>query len=79
MVRNLTEYLNRNYVNDEKLEQVVSTMTKTLYNPEVERQGRYAEKLEIAKRLILKGMDMQTISEITRLSLDEIKRLNTSN
>ena len=38
-IQNLVEYLNRNYFNDEKIEEEVSTMTKTLYDPEVERKG----------------------------------------
>lgn len=38
-IQNLVEYLNRNYFNDDKLEEEVSTMTKTLYDPEVERKG----------------------------------------
>lgn len=38
-IQNLVEYLNRNYFNDEKIEEEVNTMTKTLYDPEVERKG----------------------------------------
>ena len=38
-IQNLVEYLNRNYFNDEKIEEEVITMTKTLYDPEVERKG----------------------------------------
>ncbi len=38
-IQNLIEYLNRNYFNDDRLEEEVSTMTKTLYDPEVEKRG----------------------------------------
>jgi len=38
-IQNLIEYLNRNYLNDDILEKEVNTMTKTLYDPEVERKG----------------------------------------
>ena len=33
------EYLNRNYMNDENIEGEVTKMTKTLYDPEVEKRG----------------------------------------
>ena len=38
-INNLIEYLNRNYFNDDRLEEEVNTMTKTLYDPEVEKRG----------------------------------------
>ena len=38
-INNLIEYLNRNYLNDDRLEEEVNTMTKTLYDPEVEKRG----------------------------------------
>lgn len=38
-IQNLIEYLNRNYFNDEELEDEVNRMTKTLYDPEVEERG----------------------------------------
>ena len=38
-IQNLIEYLNRNYMNDENIEGEVTKMTKTLYNPEVEKRG----------------------------------------
>ena len=68
-IQNLIEYLNRNYFNDDKLEEEVITMTKSLYDLEVEKQGiqkgieqgiKQGEKnksIEIAKKGILKGLD----------------------
>ena len=38
-IQNLTEYLNRNYISDKNLEEEVSIMTKSLYDPEVEKRG----------------------------------------
>ena len=38
-IQNLIEYLNQNYIEDESLEEEVSIMTKTLYDPEVEKRG----------------------------------------
>ena len=38
-INNLIEYLNRNYLNDDRLEEEVNIMTKTLYDPEVEKRG----------------------------------------
>lgn len=38
-IQNLIEYLNRVYFNDENIEKEVEDMTKTLYDPEVEKRG----------------------------------------
>ncbi len=38
-IQNLIEYLNRNFIKDEILENEVSRMTKILYDPEVEKRG----------------------------------------
>ena len=37
------------------------------------KEGREEEKMETALRMFAKGMDMDSISEITGLSLDEIR------
>ena len=37
-IQNLIEYLNRNYIDDENLEKEVNIMTKSLYDPEVEKK-----------------------------------------
>ena len=88
-IQNLIEYLNRNYFNDDKLEEEVITMTKSLYDQEVEKQGiqkgieqgikqgiKQGEKkksIEIAKKGILKGLDNETIMDLTELSIEEIE------
>ena len=55
-INNLIEYLNRNYFNDDRLEEEMNTMTKTLYDPEVEKRGIEIgiinTKIENAKKLV---------------------------
>ena len=86
-IQNLIEYLNRNYMNDENIENEVTTMTKTLYDPEVEKrgiekgreegreEGRKEEKIKIARNMKLSGLDTNTIAKITNLSEGEINKL----
>ena len=82
-IQNLIEYLNRNYMNDENIENEVTTMTKTLYDPEVEKrgiekgreEGRKEEKIKIARNMKLSGLDTNTIAKVTNLSEDEIDKL----
>ena len=38
-------------------------------------EGEKEKQLEIAKKMINKGMDLSTISELTGLSVEEIKKL----
>ncbi|MGL5749126.1 MAG: hypothetical protein ACRCXT_01265 [Paraclostridium sp.] len=45
-IQNLIEYLNRNYLNDDRLEEEVNSMTKTLYDPEVEKRGIEKGRIE---------------------------------
>ena len=82
-VQNLIEYLNRNYLNDKKLEDEVIKMTKTLYDPEVEKRGRAEgreegikeKQIESAKKMLKKGFSMEDIMEITGLTMQEIDRI----
>ena len=86
-IQNLIEYLSRNYFNDEILEKEVNTMTKTLYDPEVERrgiqrgieqgieQGERIKALEIAKNLLELGMNVEQIVHVTKLCKEEILTL----
>ena len=86
-IQNLIEYLNRNYFNDDKLEEEVITMTKSLYDPEVEKQGiqkgieqgikqgiKQGEKkksIEIAKKGLLKGI-LKGLDNETIMDLTEL-------
>ena len=85
-INNLIEYLNRNYLNDSRLEEEVNTMTKKLYDPEVEKrgiekgiqqgiqQGIIDERLKNAKNL-LDILDDETISIKLNLELETVKKL----
>lgn len=77
-INNLIEYLNRNYLNDDRLEKEVNIMTKTLYDPEVEKrgieQGKNIEKIENAKNL-LDILDDETISQRLKLDKDIVAKL----
>lgn len=78
----LSWILNRNYLKDDKLEEEVDTMTKTLYDPEVEKkgfeQGVLASKLETAKNL-LDILDDETISSKINLDIEIVKKLRLEN
>lgn len=81
-IQNLIEYLNRNYLHDEKLEEEVITMTKSLYDPAVERKGieqgikkgTMDTKIENAKNL-LDILDDETIAVKIGLDIDIVKKL----
>ena len=57
-IQNLTEYLNRNYISDKNLEEEVSIMTKSLYDPEVEKRGieKLFSKLSNKTQYVLLGV-----------------------
>ena len=85
-VGNLFEYLNDKYGDDKKLNEEVVKMTKTLYDPEVEKRGiekgieKGEEKkaIETARIAIKKGLNDDLISELTGLSFEEIKCIRQS-
>ncbi|MEX0087542.1 hypothetical protein AB2T81_11850 [Clostridium butyricum] len=74
------------YGDDKKLNEEVMNMTKTLYDPEVEKRGiekgieKGEEKkaIETARIAIKKGLNDDLISELTGLSFEEIKRIRES-
>ncbi|MBW6411566.1 hypothetical protein [Clostridium weizhouense] len=70
-IQNLIEYLNRNYFNDKRLEEEV-TMTKTLYDPIVEKKRIEKKAKETAIKAIKMGMTNEVINELTGLSDKEI-------
>ena len=81
-VSNLFEYLNNKYGDDEKLNEEVLKMTKTLYDPEVEKKGieKGVEKkaIETAKVAIKKGFSNELIYELTGLTEEEINIIRQS-
>jgi hypothetical protein len=78
-IQNLIEYLNRNYFNDDKLEEEVITMTKTLYDPEVEKKGiEKGEKkkaLEMALEMLKDNEPIEKIIKYSKLSKEEILKI----
>lgn len=64
------EYLNKRYGNDEKLEEEVKAMTKTLYDPAVAEKA----KLEVAKKLISLGFTLEKIAEVIELPKEKIEK-----
>lgn len=78
-VENLMEYLNRKYVDDDKIRIEVRNMIKTLYDPIVEKKGiekgEARKALEIAKNLLEMGMDIETVSKASKIGVDQIKEL----
>ena len=78
-IQNLIEYLNQNYIEDESLEKEVSIMTKTLYDPEVERRGYekgiLQEKKEIILKMHSKGYSEAEISDITDVDVERVQEI----
>ena len=79
-IQNLIEYLNRNYIDDENLEKEVNIMTKSLYDPEVEKKGikkgieKGIEKnqVEIVLNMLGEGLDEATISRFTKIDIERV-------
>ncbi len=89
----LFRYLNSRYVNDEKLNEEVLSMTRTLYDPVVAEkaklegivegklegivEGEAKGKLEAARNALKKGLSLEDIAEITALPLETVQKLKT--
>ena len=78
-IQNLIEYLNRNYIDDENLEKEVNIMTKSLYDPEVEKKGikKGIEKnqVEIVLNMLGEGLDEATISRFTKIDIEMVREI----
>ena len=86
-IQNLIEYLNRNYIDDENLEKEVNIMTKSLYDPEVEKkgiekgieqgmkQGIEKKEVEIVLNMLGEGLDEATISKFTKIDIEKVKEI----
>ncbi len=77
-IQNLIEYLNRNFIKDEILENEVSRMTKTLYDPEVEKRGIEKGKAELLIKLLLKkfkNLPAEYEDKIMNLPINAIDRI----
>ena len=90
-IQNLIEYLNRNYIDDENLEEEVNIMTKSLYDPEVEKkgiekgieqgikqgmkEGTEKKEVEIVLNMLGEGLDEATISKFTKIDIEKVKEI----
>lgn len=72
---NLTEYLNSKYIKDEDFDKEVIKMTKTLYDPIVEKKGVEKGIEKVALKMIIKGKTNEEIIEVTDLEFEEVERL----
>ena len=78
-IQNLIEYLNRNYIDDENLEKEVNIMTKSLYDPEVEKKeiekGIEKNQVEIVLNMLGEGLDEATISRFTKIDIERVREI----
>ena len=90
-IQNLIEYLNKNYIEDENLEEEVNIMTKSLYDPEVEKkgiekgieqgikqgmkEGTEKKEVEIVLNMLGEGLDEATISKFTKIDIQKVKEI----
>ena len=78
-VSNLFEYLNNKYGDNTKLSEEVLKMTKTLYDPEVEKrgieQGENRKAIKVAENLLKLGVSEDIIVQSTELSVETIREL----
>ncbi|MCL2099554.1 MAG: hypothetical protein FWH24_03850 [Oscillospiraceae bacterium] len=80
----LFKHLNTMYKADTKLSVEVSDMIKTLYDERVfirgrsegKAEGKKEEAIEMAKRALRKGISIEDIVELTKLTVQEIEALN---
>ncbi|THV58862.1 DNA repair protein [Flagellimonas alvinocaridis] len=59
----------------ESTQYVPNYVLKERYKKEAAAMAQRKEKLEIARQMKAKGMDVETISEITGLTVEEVKKL----
>ena len=74
-IASIFEYLNNKYGDNQSLEEEVWHMTKTLYDPAVEKR----KAMEIAKKLLEKEIDIYLIADSTDLSVEEVTKLKEDN
>ena len=90
-IQNFIEYLNRNNIDDENLEEEVNIMTKSLYDPEVEKkgiekgieqgikqgmkEGTEKKEVEIVLNMLGEGLDEATISKFTKIDIQKVKEI----
>lgn len=78
-LHSITEYLYSRYGHYDYLDKEVRQMLKPLFDPKVKatwkREGRVEGKLEVAEKLLQKGiMSIPEIAEVTGLSVEQVTR-----
>lgn len=80
-IQNLVEYLNRNFIEDEDIEEEVIKVTKTLFDPEVEKRGINKGIEQGIEQGIERGMEIIVLKqlkkkfEITEADEERVKAL----
>ena len=82
-IANLFEYLNEKYGKNMNLNEEVLSMTKTLYDPEVEergiekgmQQGMKKSKKEIVMNSLKMELNEEIIAQITGFSIEKIREI----
>jgi predicted transposase YdaD len=64
-----------NITDNNKADQVIGSLVQSWLN-QGKAEGRTEEKYQIAKKLLLKKTPVDEISDITSLSIEEIKQLS---
>ena len=71
----INEYFSRRYLKFSEIGREANDMIKTFLDPELFRQGEIKSKLDIAKKMLLKGKDVKEIVEFTELTIKDVEAL----
>ena len=74
-VSNLFEYLNNKYGGDEHLNEEVLKMTKTLYDPEVEKKADIRRALKDAENLLKLGVSEEIVSKGIGIPIEKVREI----
>lgn len=75
VLRNINEYLYNKYGEYRTIEEEVDRMVKTLFDPVIWQEGIKEGKMMVAKRLLYSGLNLREVSEVTELSIEEVRVL----
>ena len=78
VIANLTIYLCQEIDKLSEVEEVVTNMVKTFYDPEVEKRGEKRAIEKVAINMLKKGKSIQDIIEATELTYEKILELKGS-
>ena len=66
------------YVNDEETQEKLNKWDMLIAKNQFTELGKQERNIEIAKNMLMKNMDINIISEITGLSVEEIEKIRES-